>query len=96
MLNIFKRKEPVEQAPEMITVEEHERILAEAKEALKWAEEGCRINMEEWQRCEIEIGGLKERLREIAAQATPGANATVKRMAAIARGENVGRKRETV
>jgi len=36
---------------------------------------------------EAELAGLKDRLNHIAAQATPGANATVKRMAAIARGD---------
>lgn len=36
---------------------------------------------------EAELAGLKDRLNRIAAQATPGANATVKRMAAIARGD---------
>ncbi|MEE2741807.1 MAG: hypothetical protein VYA35_10645 [Pseudomonadota bacterium] len=38
------------------------------------------------------VANYKSRLNLIAAQATPGANATVKRMAAIARGEDVPTK----
>lgn len=85
-MNLFKRKPKEETVSKTAYDSANERIvlLEQDKRALDNLAARFRQQRDE---ANIERLVLRDRLERIAAQATPGANATVKRMAAIARGE---------
>ena len=86
-MNLFKRK-PKE---ETVSKAEHERIVAgwadDLRETRNRLARELQIERNVVANLVMQKRRLRDRLAQIASQETPGANATVKRMAAIARGE---------